>query len=271
MPATFVHPAAVIPLFRGRLVPSALVIGSMVPDIYQLPFPNLGMHDWVPGLVFCPLQAALMLAVFHTLLKRPLVDLAGPRLRARLAGPTTGFRLRGPATFGWIWLSAVLGTATHLLFDDISHGRYFDWGLTPLVGSYSGTQLVQEGLSMLGLVVLVLAFRSWYRTAPQATNPDGLLPTLPRAARIAARAVLLGTVAAGVATEVAHPRIDIYRTFQPAQMPTGLDYFWTVTVDASLRGVTWGVTGILAYATLWQAWRLYGWLRSSGQRAAVRG
>ncbi|WP_428949921.1 DUF4184 family protein [Streptomyces sp. cg35] len=271
MPATFVHPAAVVPLFRGRLVPSALVIGSMMPDVYQLPFPNLGMHDWVPGLLFCPLQTALMLVVFHALFKRPLVDLAGPRLRGRLAGPATGFRLRGPAAFGWLWLSAVQGTATHLLFDDITHGRYVDWGLTPVIGTYSGTQLVQEGLSLLGLVALVLAYRSWYRTAPHVVDPGALLPAMPRAARTAARAVLLGYALAGVAAEVIHPRIDIYRTFQPEQMPTGFDYLWTVAVDASLRGLDWGIDGLVAYAALWQAWRLCRRLRRTGQRVATCG
>ncbi|MGY0021076.1 DUF4184 family protein [Streptomyces sp. YJ-C3] len=259
MPATFVHPAAVVPLFRGRLVPSALVIGSMMPDVYQLPFPNLGMHDWVPGLLFCPLQTALMLVVFHALLKRPLVDLAGPRLRGRLAGPATGFRLRGPAAFGWLWLSAVLGTATHLLFYDITHGRYVDWGLTPVIGTYSGTQLVQEGLSLLGLVALVLAYRSWYRTAPHVVDPGALLPAMPRAARTAARAVLLGYALAGVAAEVIHPRVDIYRAGRLPEVRAAMVEFDRQPVMHRIRGIRAGHGRVVACHRS-DRWRCTGWV-----------
>jgi len=33
MPFTLAHPAAVLPLFRGPLVPAALVVGAVAPDL----------------------------------------------------------------------------------------------------------------------------------------------------------------------------------------------------------------------------------------------
>ena len=51
MPFTGSHPAAVLPLMRWGLMPSALVIGSMVPDLpYFLPVPDLGNTHSLIGL-----------------------------------------------------------------------------------------------------------------------------------------------------------------------------------------------------------------------------
>ncbi|CAM5400127.1 hypothetical protein GCM10010329_58810 [Streptomyces spiroverticillatus] len=205
-----------------------------------------------------------MLAGYHLLLKRPLADLAGPRLRARLAGPVRGFRPRTVDDYGWIWLSAALGTATHLFFDDLTHGTYVDWGLTPVVGSYSGTQLVQEGLSLVGLLVLVLAVWSWYGKAPVATDPGALLPAQPRPARITARTALVAAVLAGALAEVLDPRVaKVYPgIIQTEPVPMGFAFVWDVSVDASLRALDWGVAAIVVYAAVWQACRLLPSLRA---------
>ena len=53
MPFTLAHPAAILPITRGRLIPSALVMGSMAPDVPYyvdkirelLPRADVQVHD----------------------------------------------------------------------------------------------------------------------------------------------------------------------------------------------------------------------------------
>ena len=86
MPYPIAHPAAVIPLVRpmGRFaVPSALVIGSVSPDLwYFVPALERADSHSPAGLFwFClPVGFAVYFA-FHLLLKEPLLALA-PRFAA---------------------------------------------------------------------------------------------------------------------------------------------------------------------------------------------
>jgi hypothetical protein len=62
MPFTLSHPAAAIPFLRTRLVPSALVIGCMVPDFeYFLRFaPEGGFGHSLPGVFVFDLPVAFI-------------------------------------------------------------------------------------------------------------------------------------------------------------------------------------------------------------------
>ncbi len=171
MPFTLVHPAAVIPLPRGRLVPSGLVVGAMAPDLVgMVPVPNIGLfsrmgllsHSWLGTITVVPLVSVLTLALYHGLLKRPLVDLAPHGWRGRLAGPAAGFGWSNP----YVLPSIVIGAATHLVWDDFTHGTFIDWG--------SSTQLVQDGCSVVGLGLIVWWLARWYRTAPRTEATGGL-------------------------------------------------------------------------------------------------
>lgn len=89
MPLTLTHPAIVLPLARGPLVPSALVIGAMAPD---LPY-FVGMADRRPpshsharlvgvvGLLAFAGLALLVFAMTH-------------RIRCGPAGPTAALEER---------------------------------------------------------------------------------------------------------------------------------------------------------------------------------
>ena len=134
MPFTLAHPAAVLPLVRRPLIASALVAGTVAPDLlYVDPLyrfatqqinGNLTLtltHKFSSAFWIDPLIALLLLAIFNLVLKRPLVALAPSALAARLPAVST---LRVPPLRLLLWtvISAVIGAFTHVLWDSFTHG-----------------------------------------------------------------------------------------------------------------------------------------------------
>jgi hypothetical protein len=173
VPFTLCHPAAVLPLARRPLVPSALVAGSVAPDVFwfvpRLPGVGLTMtHEFASVLWLDPLLALGLLAVFHVLLKRPLLALAPKPLAERLP---RHFSWKRP---GWIALSLMLGAATHVGWDAFTHK---DSGLPflriPLVTGVDVGRLIQLVSTIAGAAVLAWWLRNWYRRAPLTPAPKG--------------------------------------------------------------------------------------------------
>jgi hypothetical protein len=174
LPFTPSHAAAVLPFLRTPLPASALVVGSMAPDLpYYLP--------WTPGLVTHTTLAvvstdlalgALVWAVWHAVLAAPALAVAPPGLRARLAGVPLGLRgrLSSPASAVLVALALVLGSATHVLWDEFTHARR--WGaehvpaLAKVYGPLPGWAWAQQASGVLGAVVLLAGFALWWRRAP---------------------------------------------------------------------------------------------------------
>ncbi|MCX4750684.1 DUF4184 family protein [Kitasatospora sp. NBC_01287] len=173
MPFTFSHPAAVLPLMRGLrgrgpLVASALVAGSMAPD---LPF---FAESWHPGLfrrgalthrwwavpTVDVVLAGVLVAGWQGLLRRPLLGLLPPRWAApalaaterRAAGGGPGERA------AWFALSAALGAAGHVGWDAFTHSGRAGVRLLPaLERRVAGVPLctvAQYGSSALALAGL---------------------------------------------------------------------------------------------------------------------
>ncbi|MET8851626.1 DUF4184 family protein [Amycolatopsis sp. NPDC004625] len=171
MPFTLCHPAAVLPLARRPLVPSALVAGSVAPDVFWFVprLPGVGLtrtHEFASVLWLDPLLALALLAVFHVLLKRPLLALVPRPLAERL--PRT-FGRRNP---GWIALSLVLGAATHVGWDAFTHENDgFAFLSTPLVTGVDVGRLIQLVSTIAGAAVLGWWLRNWYRRAPTEPAP----------------------------------------------------------------------------------------------------
>lgn len=126
MPYPFAHPAAVLPLPRlmGRFaVPSALAIGSITPDLwYFVPFVERHESHSLAGLAWFCLPASLLLyALFHLMLKQPLIALLSPRLRA-----FTPARLPA-AAWSAVIVSLLAGALTHLAWDALTHSHDEAW------------------------------------------------------------------------------------------------------------------------------------------------
>ncbi|MGY1821317.1 DUF4184 family protein [Geodermatophilus sp. SYSU D00079] len=209
MPFTPSHAAAVLPFLRTPLPASALVIGSMAPDLpFYLPFPvPWPTHTVLAVVTVDVLLGGLAWVVWHGLLAFPALAVAPAAVRARLTRLRPGLRARvaTAAAVAWTLLALVVGGATHLLWDEFTHARRWgpthlpvlaeQWGLLP---GYRWLQYL-SGLAG-GLVLLVWLARWWHRT-PAVRGAD------PPAARwvwplLAAAGVVPGGVAALTASSI---------------------------------------------------------------------
>jgi hypothetical protein len=171
MPFTGSHVAAVLPLTRAAwLVPSALVIGSMIPDLpYYLPLPVDAAltHSLVGVLSVDVVLGLLAIAVWHGLLARFLTAISPARLRERLAPPTRQ-RPRPTRRTAMLVVSLSLGALTHVLWDSFTHDGM--WGATHiswLAESHFGTagyRWAQRVSSIVGAAAVVVWLVRWWRT-----------------------------------------------------------------------------------------------------------
>jgi hypothetical protein len=200
MPFTPAHPAAVVPLFkvlRERGSPTALVIGSMAPDLaYFLPVSVARGQSHSPwGVVwFCIPVCALAYVCFHVFLA-PLVHGLVPRdVGAHF--PESWSRGKLPNDSPAIVLSSfLLGVFTHLAWDSFTHKhglvvasvpalsvRLFRWqGYT-----FSAYKFLQHGSTLVGMALLAWWGWRWLRR----TVGSGACLLCP--AQVRALAVLLG-------------------------------------------------------------------------------
>ncbi|WP_308188916.1 DUF4184 family protein [Streptacidiphilus sp. ASG 303] len=172
MPFTLSHPAAVLPFLRrgrsrGVLVASALVAGSMAPDVPYFADSLLpGAFAWgaathrpwaVPTLDVA--VTAGLAAAWHGLLREPLVALLPDRWAAA-AHDLTAPRRDGlcPADAGWFALSAAVGAATHVGWDAFTHHGRAGVRLFPVLNETVVGQplhhVLQYGSSAVALVWL---------------------------------------------------------------------------------------------------------------------
>lgn len=201
MPFTLSHPAVVLPLARGRLVPSALVMGSMAPDLpYFLPFfRQRWLTHMFTGTITVDLGLALaLLGLYHPLLKWPLIALCPAWIRDRVAAPARAFDQRRMNDLGWVLVSAAIGTFSHVAWDAFTHPdapgvQWLPALAEPAAFGLPGYKVAQYASGVAGLLVIAGWVYRWLRRAvPAADGPPGL-PTRGRVA------VLAATAAAGLA------------------------------------------------------------------------
>src|SRR5260370_26318809 len=114
MPCTLYHGAAARPLRRLKLVTSALVIGTLAPDFeYFLRLaPDAGYGHTLQGAFLLTLPLALVaLWLFHAFVKLPLLALFPDGVERRLVNHLEAFSFAGTATFVFIAVSILTGTA----------------------------------------------------------------------------------------------------------------------------------------------------------------
>lgn len=179
MPYPFAHPAAVLPLAgpMGRLaVPSALAIGSVLPDLWYLaPIVTRAQSHGLEGLFwFCLPVGVLAYALFHLLLKEPLIALVSPRLGA--------FSAPGLPRAPWyaVLISLGVGAATHQLWDALTHSNDY---------AVQGHNWAQHASTLLGTLVLA----AWVRAKVMRVPP--MPGTLSLRSRISVGVALAGATA----------------------------------------------------------------------------
>ncbi|MFF7995399.1 DUF4184 family protein [Kitasatospora xanthocidica] len=236
MPFTLSHPAAVLPLLRragerGPLVASALVAGSMAPD---LPFfadsllPGVYGHGglthrwWAVPTLDVALAGALV-AGWHGLLRGPLVALLPERwaggaeaLTVRRAGSgvdalagtgtSTGTSAGAGSGTGtgtaegvaWFAASAAIGAATHVGWDAFTHGDRLGVRLLPVLDRPVAGVPLYEALQYGSSALALVAMGGWASRAVAAVEPVRPAVRLAPRTRRAAVAVLGAATAAGV-------------------------------------------------------------------------
>jgi hypothetical protein len=178
VPFTPSHAAAVLPFLRTPLPASALVVGSLTPDLpYYLPVDFPWRTHTVLAVVSTDLLlGALAWIVWHAVLSEPGLDASPASLRGRLAGVPLGLgpRIRTSSRLAWTALALILGAATHVLWDEFTHPRRWGtehvpalartWGLLP------GYRWLQYLTGLAGAAVLLVWFVRWWRRTPR--QPD---------------------------------------------------------------------------------------------------
>lgn len=255
MPFTVSHAIVALPFRRTPLVPAAIAVGAMTPDLplfLRGIVPDYAVtHDlaWLPVTV---LMALGLLLAWRCVL-RPATRELTPRIVAeRLpAGWDAGARAGVRETLGggvvgilWLVLSLALGVVTHVAWDFFTHeGRAGD-ALFPALeeqwGPLLGVKWLQYGSGVFGLSVLAI-FGLWWLSRHAAVPVARVFPD-------AVRAVwwLSLPVALVVASVVA---LVVEGGFGAGRTPTHLAYGVLVPVAA-----VWGVA-TLALAALVQVRR----------------
>jgi hypothetical protein len=235
MPFTLSHAAAALPLARRSLVPSAVVAGTLVPDLML--FARLGptydaTHSAAGVVTWAVLLAIVALAIWYGVLREPLLALA-PGLVSGRVPPRRRWHARDLL---WVPVSAALGAGTHVLWDSFTHRRaQAFWGRGWLGGHLVGGLTVYGALQYLasaaGLAVLVV----WGATRP-------LLPaaTVRPVALPERGAVLALVLAAGLVFSVTY-------AWDAASSGSG-----AVVYEALVGAVTGGALVLGGYATVWR-------------------
>src|SRR5271167_250055 len=204
MPFTLSHAAASLPFRRFKPVWPALVIGTFAPDLQYfilISDEDRSGHRFPEVLLYTIPLALLVLWVFESMVKRPAIELLPSGLQRRLQDKTESLSFSGWDQFGLIVLWIVVGIATHVVWDQFTHGYSWlasRWALLqtmlhlPLVHPITVSHLLQHISTIGGALVLAAWVRGWYRrTSPGPVSEEEFSTRLKTAV-----VLTMGTIAA---------------------------------------------------------------------------
>lgn len=240
MPFTPSHAVVALPFIRTPLVPAAIAVGAMTPDL-PLFLRGVGLpysltHDL--GAVPVTAAVALLLFLLWRVVMRPAVGELVPMGIARRVPEewSTSGRAAAASAVGvgsdrrlfplWLAVSLILGVVSHIAWDLFTHeGR---WGVDALPvldamwGPLSGYKWLQHGSSVIGLAVIgIWALLRLRRAEPRAV----VVRSVPVGVRIAwwaslpamlAIAGVIGYLAFGPFSEEFTPQHLAYRMLPAA-------------------------------------------------------
>jgi len=214
MPFTPSHAVVALPFVRTPLVPAAIAIGAMAPDLplfaRGLPLHAAGVsygrtHDlaWLPATI---LLALALLLVWRCALRPAARELSPRWLAARLPGEwdrgaagaardtlaitavrEPGRPQRWLVSWGGMLLlvaSLAIGVVSHIVWDLFTHEAR--WGVEALPvldeqwGPLLGYKWLQHGSSVIGLAIIGIWMLVWLRRRDAATVVRRVLPAWVR-------------------------------------------------------------------------------------------
>lgn len=205
MPFTPSHAVVALPFVRTPLLPAAVAVGAMAPDLPLFLRGTPLSYQLLHTDVVASAGVALVLLAIWYLVLRPATRELSPEPLARLLPPTwdtTGravwddVRAARPGAHRGVWrhgavfalcagLSLVVGVVSHIVWDAFTHeGR---WGvrLLPVLGEPWGPLLgykwLQYGSGLVGIAVLAGAAWLWVR----GRHPSQVDRVVPGGVRVA--------------------------------------------------------------------------------------
>lgn len=181
MPFTVSHVAAVLPLHRPlkRLhVFSAAAIGSMVPDFgLLLPggFARWQTHSLQALITFCLPVGLVAYVLTHALIRPAVLEVLPDGAHQRLRRASEAASWSSPRLWPAVVLALLFGALTHLVWDGFTHEnargvrlfpQLLDYGPEMAGHSLRLYQWAQDGSSVVGLALVLLAIWVWLRHAP---------------------------------------------------------------------------------------------------------
>ncbi|WP_120493940.1 DUF4184 family protein [Microbacterium phyllosphaerae] len=240
MPFTPSHALVALPFIRTPLVPAAIAIGAMTPDL-PLFLRGVGLdysftHTF-GNVVWTAPVAFVLFMIWRVVLRPAAGELVPLRLAERIpaewsqsgveaAGAAVGVGSKRPLYAVLLAVSLILGVLSHILWDLFTHeGR---WGvdafpaLDEMWGPLTGYKWLQHGSSVIGLLVIGI----WAVLRLRRTEPRGdVVRTLPAGVRISwwlslpvvlVTATVIGYLAYGPFTEDFTYQHLAYRMLPPA-------------------------------------------------------
>lgn len=261
MPFTFAHPAAVIPLyrlFRRKGVLSALVIGSMSPDLpyFVLVSVARSQSHSVAGLFqFCLPASLIAYLVFHLLFKGPLLSLMPEGWFNRLGQVARDYKTLPSVSWPATIVCLLAGASTHVVWDSFTHDSsvglfslrwlqillFYAWGYPIYI-----YKALQHGSTIFGMAILVKWARQWYRQAPVAPVSLPLMLNRRQAA-LALAGIFLFPLAYGISFAIPEIGDDDF-----------LGEFHQFIGNAGYTILPTFVLMIVLYSGCWHLWRMFG-------------
>lgn len=185
MPFTPSHAVVALPFVRTPLVPGAIAIGAMTPDLplfVRRFVPDYAFTHSTVNIAWTTLIAAALLLLWRLVLRPAAVELAPGSVAGRLPAE---WRRRGMAAvretfapgerFGalLVVLSLMLGVLSHIAWDGFTHEGRWGVDLLPVLderwGPLPGYKWLQYASGVGGLLVIGVFALLWLRRRPVAT------------------------------------------------------------------------------------------------------
>jgi hypothetical protein len=223
-----------------------MMIGAMAPDF---PYFILLSHTIIYGhslqgvFTFCLPAGLSLLWLYHRVLKLPLLAVAPEHLARRVSEQDIQFSFWPASRLSWLAVSVVIGSFTHIFWDDFTHERGLFVTMAPELKLYFGLHMPLFAVLQLGSTVVGAAFLAWaYWRWLQRTKPN----QNPIVAQLGlgTRTVLFSTCAAGILA-CAIP----YGLHFANEVPR---YWWSVfIVKTVIASITAGFVELSVYSMAW--------------------